>query len=436
MNKYIIGIFTFILAFTACSGKRIELGGIENRSQLDSIMALLPADSIQVDSLAYRQLYIKLNGDFSLFGTPINSVVFKLKKEELSEMEANYISSGVLSLLNNIEADNGLGQYESSAFHWKIGRRNIILEPRNMNSWGWGRIEPIHLHDSLGFNYMVTYDRNVDNKITRLYKDVPSNEKFSLYSLSESFYTGLKTRMYINGVELDPDLDMEYINTILPQKEGNMLTVEIIPPYDRIREIDKRVKELTSGGEQTIVLKRKIDGKDKKERIKEFVLATDIDKHGTTQHFMFDALDLPYTLDYVNGVNLQSVDNLKEKIYKYYQDYKNALETNNTGKVMDLIYPVIKNDAIALNYNKSDSRAAWEDIEGMIENNEGVELLPIDDLEIEFACKGLLARLVPKVKGEDGAAFSMVLYRGDGALMDIAYYVYIDKSNNINFGLE
>lgn len=434
MNKYIINTIIFIVVLTACSGKRIELGEIENRSQLDSIMTFLSSDSIRIDSLPQRQLYVKLNGKFSLFGIPVNSVVFKLKKEELEEMKVSYIPSGVLSLLNNIEAKNGLGKYESFSFYWKVGLRNIVLEPRDLNSWGFGHTEPVHLHDSLGFNYMVTYDRNIDNKITRLYKDIPLNKKFSLYSLSESFYTGLKTRMYINGVELDPD--MEYINTVLPRKEENILTVEIIPPYDRIREIDKRIKELSSGGQQTIILKRKIDGKNRSESIKEFVLATDIDRYGTTQHFMFDAPDLPYTLNYVNGINLQSVDNLKAKIYNHYQDYKNALEAKNTEKVMDLIYPVIKNDAMALNYNKTDSQAAWEDIERMIENNEGVELLPIDDLEVEFACKGQLARLVPKLKGKEETAFSMVLYRGDGILMNIAYYVYIDKSNNINFGSE
>jgi len=431
MYKHLLGLFFLILLGAGCSDSKLEIGNINNRQQLDSIMALLPADSIVIDSLPHRTLHIKIKGNLSLHGIPVREANFSLKKEELEEMEVRYATKGCLSLLNMEESLHGLGKYESGTFTWNTDLKEISLMATD--KWRYQTPEPLLLSDTLGFNYTVSYAGNVKNKITELYKEVPKNDKFYIYSVGVSFYTSIDYRLYLNGFQLGSSGDN--VNHMLPLSGKQVLTVEFLPPFDRIREVNTYIKSLTAGGEQVIYVYKKNETGGSRIPVQKIVVDTDVDKKGAVQSYVFDIPDLPYSLDYVNGQDLRKVDDVKTLIYSYYTSFKEAIENRNTEKIIEMLYPMERFEALAFNSNASSLQYGWKYIDMMIDDNEGVDLMDINDLSVEYAGDGRLARLVPKRWKEDDSLVAAQVYLAGDSSRDIAYYVYLDKNNKLNFAL-
>lgn len=432
MYKYIIGVLSFILCVSSCTKNTIEIGGITNKQQLDSIMALLPSDSVAVDSLPHRTLSVRMQGNLSLFGVPVRDVSFSLKKEDLEEMSVRYAPEGSLSLLNGVEAEYGLGKFSSGTFSWEVDTRQFELQPMDVKRWFSGNIPPINLNDTLGFNFTVTYAGDVDNKITNLYKELtPSPESYD-YFVSTSFYSGINYNLYLNGFLIEDRY--KRINNKLPQKGNQTLTIELLPPFDKIKEIDDYIKRLSGGGEQEISVYRMDENGANKVVLAKMFLDTDIARKGTKQTFTFNIPDLPYTLEYINGVDMQGITDIKTQIYAHYQKLKDAIETKNESEFIELMYPIEKIEALAFNKKKVDLQYRWELLESTLDDNEGVDLMDINDLEVEFTNEGRLARLVPKNNKDKGAS-GMIIYIRDDSPFDGAYYVYMDNTNTINFAL-
>jgi len=428
----IVGIIFFFLCICSCTDKRIEIGGVTNKMQLDSVMALFPVDSLSVDSLPYRTLAIGLRGNMSLFGVHVRSAEFILKKEEPEELSVKYAPSGCLSLLNAIEKEYGLGKFSEGVFTWDIDTRRFELHPMNVKRWSLGTIEPLHLSDTIGFNFTVTYAGNADNEITRLYKETPHRHASYNYSLNTSFFPGVRYNLYINGILLDKEY--KYINEMLPQKGEQVLTVEFLPPFTHIREINASLKILIGEGEQVVLIRKEKPDGALKTTITRLVVDADIDKGGTKQSFAFDIPDLPYVLDYINGKDMRNINDIKPLVYAHYQRFKKTLETGKPEDFASLIHSLEKTYSLAYNKSEFDLQRRWSVIESVLDNNEGVDVMDIDALEIEFACEGRLARLVPKRK--DGREnFAVKVYIPGNSPLDGAYYVYMDDNDKINFAL-
>ena len=452
MQKTIIGIFLVLvlsLVITGCSEKRIEIGKIETRAQLDSIISLMSSDSVRIDSFPDRTLRMRLKGKFSLYGVPVDEEVnFRLIKEELSEMSVWSVPSGGLSALNSIEREHGLGAYKSQSYKWAAGIRNMELkinpEEGSLFDFLLPKQNKQNTSETLGFTYRVDYAPNVQNKITDIHKELET-ERFVGYNIMTFFSYRLNARLYVNDI-LIADAG-EAINTSLNpflfQRGRQTLIAELVPPYDKLKELDSYVKGLTGGGEQIVKITQENVYNGKKSEDITFYIETDINRYGKVQAFEFDIPDLSYEQLFANAVDLRSAEGLKPAIYEKYEKLKEAFETRNTDKIIDLLYSPFKNEAMSHNWDFAGMQEEWALIERMIDDNEGADLLPIDDVDIKFVANGRLAKLVPKQgkgieweseKGNSLSAF--LLYVTYLYPKDLALYVYMDHTENINFALK
>lgn len=434
MYKYTLGLLALVFLSFGCSKDRVEIGGISNRQQLDSIIALFSSDSIEVDSFPHRALWIKLRGELSLHGIPIKSVEFDLKKEELKKMRVEFATDACLSLLNAEESLHGLGEYSSGSFTWNADFKEISLQPVYSGRWTYEAPEPLFLSDTLGFNYTVSFAGSARNKITELYKEQKPNDNFPIYSLETSFYSSINYKVYLNGCPVK-NLSDDRINDLLPWAGNQEITVEFLPPFDKVRDADAYIKRLTGGGEQLVYIYKESNKGGDRTLVKQIVVDTDIDKKGVIQSYVVNMRDIPYYLDYMQGIDLRRVNNLKALIYSHYTSLKEVVESGNSAKLIEMIYPMERNEALAYNKDAIALQYRWAYMELMMDENEGVDLMNLADLEVEYAAGGRLARLVPKQRKEDETLLAAQVYMIGDSPRNIAYYVYMDKNNEINFAL-
>ena len=421
MKKYIFIIICIIGALLGCSPNRVDVSNISTRAQLDSIIALLPQDSVKVDSLPHRTLNILLQGNFLLHGLPVNNVYFVLYKEELAEMSANF-NSGCLTILNNLEQTYGLGSYMGSSFSWQTLEKGITLEPR-ANSY-WSSIEAVNVRDTIGGRYSEVFYNPVRNKITDIAKDIKQSDEFLIYSISLSTPLSMNYKIYINGFPVvnstsqDSDTD---INEYLVRNSEQTITVEFLPPFDYIDDLKRYSDHLPVLN----VYQRNKNGAKKKLLSKFPILANDIDSKKIAT-FKQALIDLPYAFDYADYQDLRQIPDIKDKIYTCYNNLKIAMEAKDENKVAEMLYSGIKIWAVSNNVKEADIQLKWRYLSDLLNDNEGVELRAKDDLNVVFYNNGRVARLVSKPTME--YPYALFVYNVSDDVDDYSYPVCINKA--------
>lgn len=423
--NYILLLFLLILpTMCSCSDRKIEIGQIERRTQLDSIIGLLSPDSVRIDSLINRTLNISLTGNFTAFGTPVHQVSFKLINEELDEMNIYSFPKGALSLLNNIENTYGLATYGDTQFSWELPNRDIYLQAESGQFFK--KVQPLHMNDSLGGKLSVTFYSFEQNKITDIAKEYKPKENFMEYKIFASLYSSLKYKLWLNDFPII-DEDMR-LNKMIPIKGKQTITIEF-SPSEELQEVKNMIAQ--NRGSMSIDILEYSANKQKKTSL---AITEDMLVAGKKNILTPDLLEIPYILDYVDGKDLRTIDGLKEKIYAYYKSLHDAYTNGNKMKLIELRYPLEKQSAMALNRSEKDLQALWRFEKSVLADNEGFDLMPIENLKIEFAYNGKLARLIPINPQKD--QFALTAYIPDLEPYSMAYYVYLDKTNQLNFAIE
>ncbi|WP_165045567.1 hypothetical protein [Dysgonomonas sp. ZJ709] len=370
-SKYIWLLSCFILICGYIKSQQIELGDIKNRTQFDSVMALVPVKNIDIDSLSQRRLNIVMEGDFSLYGVPVEEVDFKLKNEKLQSMKA-YSIKGYKSLLKNIEEKLGTGLHSKGIFSWEnVAGKSELRSYNKVHNL-------LDITDSLSIVFERTFYPDVGNLITNLYNEVPAGTNQNEYSIAIDYeYRDFK--LYINGIPVHYASNNDnLINPFLVSQPVQSIQL-------KISDAPKSKEYFTR---QSFVWVFKKDKDDNKTQIAEIAIDNTIAEKAYT--FEFKA---PYSFER-GTIDLRKDPNIKDRLYEQYELLYQALLGKDENKVLEFLYPYERAKAISFGQNNPlNSMQRWLEIEDLMQNIYKVRLTDKSQLEVLFSDDGTVACL-------------------------------------------
>jgi|GEM_PF-5704675 len=435
MNR-VFCIFSICILIAGCSGvDRIDISNIRTRSQIDAIIASLPADSLQIDSSANRSIRINLKGNFLLHNYPVNNLLVMLERDSISSISVGS-DNGLLTILNSIENTYGLGGYDndfSNRFEWEIPFKSISLKPE-YSSWSE---DYFNLSDSTSFWYREQFLPSARNKITDISREIELSETFPVVGIYISEY-GPDFDLTINGILIDGSRIYEgfTINEYLSKGKEQEFTIEFKIPKDNL---DRRLAYYwnTETGETLyrhveLILYSEQKNKVGKRVIAEVPFDTQelLNKRSSTVRI--ELPELATAFDYSQCADLRKIPDIKERIYALYSELNDAVASKDMPKITDLLYPAVRLKALAYNWGEPELQEYYSDLLSYIEDNDGWDFYAKEDVDVVFYNEGRCAILQAKPHIEHDSA--LVIYGADDHSRHFSYSVFIDESGKMQFG--
>lgn len=410
-SKYIFLSFCFAL-LVACSNRPIELSGVDSRARLDSVIALLPADSVVVDSLVHRQLNITMYGNFLYCGYPIQSASYTLHYEELDALSIYNTDGGYKSILASLEKQMGKGLFNDNKFRWENPTADIEL----LTSYSIPSL--LAVTDSLDGMINVKFYPRVDNKIANIYQEVETHEADIYYLV---FSSNKNTVVYVNNmpVTFDPNLEKVAINTLLVPGGVQNMYIKVLADSNN----DDYDSYWSYYDESQLVIYREDQYKRttpvKKMTIKDL-------KDGAKYDFKLEK-EIETPILPVAKVDLSKDPTLKERLYAEYQKLYNAFLVKDEAAITEFIYPQQK--ALSMTYGTTErlSLRYYYMLKLLIADMQYVRLVDLAKTEVVLSRDGMRAQL----RASDSDKSLFYVYDYSQGEVSYNFYFYQDDSGNL-----
>lgn len=450
MKKLYTGmLLVSALAMASCGSKQIKIEDINNRQQLDSIIALLPKTQVKVDSVPVRILYMRLNGDFTYYGQPVKTFSVQTREELLSTFSFD-TEKGAADVLKQLEKANGTGykEYSNPTLSWNTLGQKIQFSVPDFDG------DLLTLSDKEKAGIVLYFNNPVSNRLTNIYKELKPTANTNNYRLdvdnSECGY-----RLYVNdflvldhpgarslGVTAD-------INQYLVKGKQQKITVELLPgndfdghPRSRLHLESVVHVTLNKGSRSSVfspvVLDFRTPNADSIVREdahnSRYIRASKFSGQLSAKvDHPFEIEPVPYELPcYATATtDIRTIPDAKEKILAHYRKLQAAYTNKDLQQLENLLYPLEQNRQMAwYRTSPTDGQMLWTAILGNVKEATGVKLE--ENVVLYTTPDGHFAKLLPAGK-TDNPSF----YLSDNdRIYPLDYYVNINKNGDVQFALD
>lgn len=450
MKKLYTGmLLVSALATVSCGSKQIKIEAINNRQQLDSIIALLPKSQVKVDSVPVRVLYMRLKGNFTYYGQPVKEFSVQTKNEQLLTCSFD-TEKGAAELLKQMEQANGTGYKESSntALTWNTVDKKIQFNVPEFDG------DLLTLSDKEKAGIMLYFNNPVSNRITNIYKELHPTANTNSYRLdidnSECGY-----RLYVNdflvldhpgartlGVTAD-------INQYLVKGKQQKITVELLPgndfdgdPRNRLHLESVVHVTLNKGSRSSVFSPVALDFRTP--NVDSFLReAPHSSRYIRASKFygqLSAKVDHPFEIDAVPyelpcyataTTDIRTIPDAKEKILAHYRKLQAAYTNKDPQQLESLLYPLELNQQTAwYETSPTDGQMRWTAI--LDGAREATDVKLEENVVLYTTPDGRFAKLLPAGK-TDYPAF----YLSNGnRIQPLDYYVNINKNGDVQFAMD
>ncbi|SEW52527.1 PA14 domain-containing protein [Chitinophaga arvensicola] len=450
MNKLYTGaLLGLAIAASSCGSKKIKIESINNRQQLDSVIALLPKTQVKVDSIPVRVLYMHLKGDFTFYGQPVKEFSIQTKDEQLQACTFD-IEKGASDVLQQLENENGTGfkEYSNPILSWSTLPKKIQFSVQDFDG------DLLTLSNKEKAAISLYFNNPVNNRITNIYKEIPPVTTTNDYQLevdnSECGY-----RLYVNdflvidhagartlGVTAD-------INPYLVKGKQQKVTVELLPGNDYDGNPRNRLhlesvvhvalkKSSKRSMFSSVVFDFRTPNADSMVRedahSSRYIRASKFyGQLSAKVDHPFETDAVPYELPcYAAAVtDIRTIPDAKEKILAHYRKLQQAYLEKDSLQLEKLLYPLEKNLQTAWYWSKPiDGQTRWTNI--MDKAREARDVKLEENVVLYTTPDGHFAKLLPAVYNKNPAFY---LSKEDG-FYPLDYYVNIDKNGDVQFAID
>lgn len=449
MNKLYIGIvLLYALVLASCGHSPLTaIENIHQRQQLDSLVATLPKNQVQVDSVPVRVLMMHLKGDFTYYGQPVKEVQVEMKEEAIARISFQ-TEKGALEVLNSLESafGNGLKEHSGPDLSWTTVEKNIIFTVPDYS----GNLLTLGNKEK---SYITLYfNQPANNKVTNAYATVSGTGANDNYRLevdnSECGY-----RVYVNGFLALTHLRANTlgvttdINSYLQKGSKQTLMVELLPGVDfdghpRTRLHQESVVTVTvhKWSEHScfspVIFQFKTPNADTMIQLephyyKAIRVSRFAGQPSATINQTFETAPQPFDLPaYATATDIRKIQDAKDRVLAHYRKLQAALQHKDTGQLADLLFPLAQSRVMAWHlYKPTDGQAEWKRIMDIARKADSVILA--ENTYLYITPDGRFAKLL--VAGKDDPA----CYIEDADnIHPLDYYLSIDKNNETHFAVE
>ncbi|HEY9259460.1 hypothetical protein [Chitinophaga sp.] len=448
MNRlYTSALLLLVLAASSCRRQQIQIEHIHTRQQLDSIIAVLPATDVKIDSIPVRVLHMKLKGLFTYYGQPVDQLLVSTKDEALTQISFD-TEKGARDLIHALEADNGIGekQYSSPILSWNTVEKKIEFVMPDFE----GNLLTVSNKEKASIS--LYFNNPVNNRITSIYQSQHPSSNTNNYKI-EVDNDECGYRIYVNGfLALDHPGARTMgvtadINSYLVKGRQQQMTVELLPGKDFDGNARKQLHlesvvhvTMTRWSENScqspVVLDFRTPYADtslrtgahssRYTRVSKFA-GQPVARTTNT----FEIPPVPYELPcYATATDIRNIPDAKEKILAHYRKLKDAYEKKDPQQLENLLFPLEQNKQMAwYQFKATDGQTAWANILEKAQASTGAHL--DDNVLLYITPDGRFAKLLPS-ENSDNPAF----YLEDAdKIYPLDYYVAINKNGAVQFAV-